>query len=265
VKTFATLVRRHLARLSADRVTLIVIALASVAAILGAVATTISLNNAPGGSSDLGARVRTAAWEDGTALFNGLLFVLAIQLGASHLSSEMRRGTLFSWLARPLSRGAWTSSTWTAGALLLLGLEAARSMAIYIACWWIDGQPPAGMLVGALVLASGSILLYTMVFLVAAAAPAPYAVALGIASYILGSLAWQGVLRGSGEPGTVEMAAIVIPLIARHGRLVQGALLGTEANGGALWWVLAYRLGWTCFLLALASFAFSRRDLSPRG
>lgn len=265
MKTFFTLVRRHLARLSADRVTLVVVGLAAAAAMLGAGLTVWSMNLAPGGSGDLGVRVRTAAWKDGTALLNTLVFVLAIQLGASHVSSEMRRGTIFSWLARPLSRGMWTATSWTAAAVLILALEAARSAIICGACWWIDGRPPAGMLLGSLALAAGSILLFTMVFTVAAAAPAPYAIGLGLAVYILGNAAWQGVLHGTGGAGTVEAAAAVVPLFARHDALVDNALLGSEANGGAILWVLAYRLGWTAFLLALALFAFTRRELSPRG
>lgn len=265
MSVFATLVRRHLARLSADRVTLVVMALAAVAAILGALITAWSMNVDPGGSGELGVRVRTAAWTDGTALFNALLFVLAIQLGASHLSSEMRRGTIFSWLARPLSRATWTLTSWAAAALLILGLEGVRSAIIYGTCWWIDGQPPAGMLLAAVALAADSILLLTMVFAVAAAAPAPYAVGLGLAAYILGNLAWMNVLQGSGTAGTLEAAAAVIPLFTRHGHLVENALLGTEANGGPVLWVLAYRLAWTAFLLALAALAFSRRELSPRG
>ena len=56
MRAFSTLMRRHLARLSADRVTLIVVALASVAGILGAVITAMHVSNAPGGSGDLGAR-----------------------------------------------------------------------------------------------------------------------------------------------------------------------------------------------------------------
>jgi ABC-type transport system involved in multi-copper enzyme maturation permease subunit len=257
-------VRRHLARLSADRVTLIVVALASVAGILGAVITAMHVSNAPGGSGDLGARVRTAAWSHGVALFNTLVFVLAIQLGASHLSVEMRRGTIFSWLARPVPRATWTLTSWTAAALLILGLELARSAVVYGACWWVDGHPPEGMLLGALALAADSLLLMTLVFTVAAAAPAPYAIGLGLSSYILGNLAWQGVLRGSGEAGAVEAAATVFPLFARHGVLVENVLLGTEPGGGTLVWVLVYRAVWTGFLLSLAVLAFSRRELSPR-
>ncbi|HEX5041262.1 MAG TPA: hypothetical protein VFV75_00040 [Candidatus Polarisedimenticolaceae bacterium] len=264
MKTFLTLVRRHLARLSADRVTLVVIAMAAASAILGAVLTAWSMNLAPGGSGDLGARVRTAAWNDGTGMFNTLLFVLCVQLGASHLSSEMRRGTIFSWLARPLSRATWTLTSWTAAAVLVLALEAARSAIIYGTCWWIDGRPPAGMLLGAIALAADSILLLTMVFAVAAAAAAPYAIALGLSAYILGNVAWQGVLHGTGSAGSMEIAAVVVPLFARHGTLVEHALLGTEASGGQLLWVLAYRLGWTALLLALAALAFTRRELSPR-
>lgn len=261
---FATLVRRHLARLSADRTTLIAVALASVAAIVGAVGTAVSVNNAPGGTIGLGARVRTGAWEDGTGLFNILVFVLCFQLGASHVSSEIRRGTIFSWLARPVSRGMWVTTSWAAAALLILGLEVTRSAIIYATCWWIDGHPPAGMLLAAVALAFDSLLLLTMVFAVAAAAPAPYAVGLGLAAYLLGSLAWQHVLQGEAEAGALEASSVMAPLLARHGTLVKHALLGTETNSGPLWWVLVYRLGWTAFLLALAVLAFSRRELSPR-
>jgi len=265
VRVFATLVRRHLARLSADRTTLIAVALAAAAALFGALATAFSVNVAPGGSVGLGARVRAGAWDDGTALFNVLVFVLCIQLGASHVSTELRRGTLFSWLARPLARGTWTLASWTAAALLVLGLEAARSGIIYATCWWIDGSPPSGMLLGAVVLAAGSLLVLSMVFAIAAAAPAPYAVAVGLAAYLLGNLAWQGVLRGVGKAGVMELGAMLLPLFARHAETVRHALIGTEVNAPQLVWVLTYRLGWTVFLLSLAVLAFSHRDLSPRG
>ncbi len=198
-----------------------------------------------------------------TRVYDSLLLLLAAVLGSSLVASDIRRGTIFGILARPVSRTRLLLTSWAASAMFLTLLEAARSVTLLGASAWLEGRIGAGAVLGALALAAGHCLLLAGFAALGAAFDVWAAAGIGLTVLTVAELAFGSLLGGMGK-AIVDTVACVLPLPNGQERVIESAMAGGSASLGPVAEAIAYRLCWTAVLLALGAIAFERRDLTPR-
>ena len=256
--SFGALVARGLWRALSDRTAIIGGLLAvTVLAVAGPVA---SFNVFASGADTAtrAAKLRLYGWNN-TSLFDYLMVALGFALGANQIAGDIKAGTLFGVLARPVSRGKVFLAGWSVSALLLVGLEIPRSAFLIGTASWLEGRLDPLHLLGALAVVSGAWL--ALASLGTVLTPT-YAILAGLLGVIAGNLAFHQEIRiGAWMLDTV---GVLLPLPWGQERIVGDALTGASSHAAPIVEVIAYRLAWTALLLFLGSLAFSRRDIAPR-
>jgi len=256
------LVRRNLARLAGNRSIAVGAAICVLLLALLALGTYMRVESATVPEGALGGAVRSAAWQV-SGSFDTFLVIMGIVLGSLIVSDDLKSGTLYGILARPVARSIVFLSGWLAAALLLLTFDAARSGGIVLATVLAGGGLELAYLLGVVAKASGSLLYLTLFAAIASRLSAGSAVAIGLIGTIAASLAFNQRIPFSARIPLTGLA-FVWPLPFLQEDVVTQTLVGGSHDIAALAEIIAYRTGWTVLLLAAACWLFERREMAPR-
>ena len=260
------LLGRALGRLASDRVALIAGLIAILSLALGAASVAAGMSSQANDPSQLAAALRSAGWDAGSRFFDALLSVLAIALGLTFLDRDRTAGTLFGILARPVSRTSVFLTSWAAVALLLSALDFLRSGPLIVGAAWLEERADPLHLLGMIAGLAGTLLLLTAFFAASALVRPGYAALVGFVGLYLTALAFQKHPLLSGVAlGGVNAVGALLPLGIRQTGIVMSALQGTTGDSGPILEVILYRVSWIVLLLFVGAFAYSRRDVTPRG
>jgi ABC-type transport system involved in multi-copper enzyme maturation permease subunit len=266
IRTYRALLARALGKLASDRVALIAGLIAILSLALGAASVAVGMSSQANDPSRLAAALRSAGWNAGSRFFDALLSVLAIALGLTFLDRDRTAGTLFGILARPVSRTSVFLTSWAAVALLLSALDFVRSGTLIVGAAWLEGKADPLHLLGVIAGLTGTLLLLTAFFAASAVARPGYAALAGFVGLYLTALAFEKHQLLSGVAhGAVNAVSALLPLGIRQTSIVTGALQGTTGDSGPVLEVILYRVSWIVLLLFVGAFAYSRRDVTPRG
>lgn len=256
----SAIAERHLARLAADRVFIVGLALwVSSLVFLGwAVSHRVAYLD-PGASL---AGLRMGVW-DGTAVFRAVVALLAVFLGLTMINSDVRAGTLFHVLARPVSRTEVYLGAWIAAAGLLVLLELVF-LGVALTFFGLNGgELDRPLIVGVLAGLAETPLLLALCAVLGTLLPTAYALLTLLGVHIAGSLAIAGTVGGAGRYALAAVAAF-FPVLGRQPRVVGDLFVGQSRDLAQGLEILAYRLCWTGLLLFIGIWVFRRRDLAPR-
>lgn len=260
---FRALVGRFLARHAADRTVVLggVLLLASVG--LGASFVAMSLSVSSSGGPELAAVFRTACWARGSGMFDALLVLITVVLGANQVHRDVRDGTLFGILARPVPRSSVFLAGWSSSVAVVGAMEAVRSGIVLGGAAWLENRIDPIHVLGALASFAGTVLLLTAFAALGSVLSPAYAVLAGAGVMIAAQLAYSEIVGGAAGR-ILDALAWVIPLAVHQRRTILDALQGSTGETALLAEILAYRLCWIALLLLSGMLAFSRRDLRPR-
>jgi len=266
MRTYRALLARALGRLASDRVALIAGLIAILFLALGAATVAAGMTSRTNDPSQFAAALRSAGWSAGSRFFDVLLSMLAIALGLNFLDRDRTAGTLFGILARPVSRTSVFLAGWAGVALLLAALDFVRSGTLIVGAAWFEGKADPVHLLGAIAGLTGTLLLLTSFFAASAIIRPGYAALAGFAGLYLTAVAFQKYQLLSGAAlGAVNAVSALLPLGIRQTKIVMDALQGTTGETGPILEVILYRVSWIVLLLFVGAFAYSRRDITPRG
>jgi len=265
--TYRALLARAMGRLASDRVALISSLIAILLLALGASRIAVGMSAVPDDDpSRLAAALRSAGWEIGSRFFDMLLWILTIALGLTFLDRDRTAGTVFGILARPVSRTSVFLTSWAAVALTLAALDWVRSGTLIVGASWLEGRVDPLHLLGVVAGLTGTWLLLTAFFSLSALLRPSYAALTGIAGLYLTAVAFYKHQMLSGAAlVAVNGVSSLLPLGLRQSDVVMGALQGTTGDSGPVVEVILYRISWIALLLFVGAFAYSRRDITPRG
>jgi ABC-type transport system involved in multi-copper enzyme maturation permease subunit len=260
------LLARALGRISSDRTAVVAGLIAILLLGMGATVVASGMAAQSGEPAALAAALRGAGWSVGSGAFDFLLSILAVVMGLTFLDRDRKAGTVFGVLARPVSRTSVFLTSWLAVVLLLSVLDLVRSGTLIAGAAWLEGGIAPLHVLGAIAGLTGTWLLLTVFFTASAVLRPGYAALLGIAGLYLSVVAFRESAMLSG-PALVAVNAIcaVLPLAARQSELVSGAVQGTLGHSGPVVEAILYRISWIVLLLFVGAFAYSRRDVTPRG
>ena len=207
--------------------------------------------------------LRTVGWTGGRAFYDLFMWIMAIALGCGQIGTELRDGTIFSILARPVSRRTIFLAGWGASALVLIVFESARQLlltGLYLA---LGGSMDAGCILGASSVVLDHLLTLTLFAALGCALPAAPACVAGILVMGLPLLLSAPFIRGAGR---VALQVVTAPFPSwRWSSAVESlALQGGDFRLIDLLEVHAYRGAWIALLLLAGSWVFARRELAPR-
>jgi len=259
--SFGALVARGLWRALSDRTAIIGGLLAVTVLAVAGPAASFNVFASGADTATRAAKLRLYGWNY-TSSFDFLMVALGFALGANQIAGDIKAGTLFGVLARPVSRGKVFLAGWSVSALLLVGLEIPRSAFLIGTASWLEGRLDPLHLLGALAVVSGAWLALASLAALGTVLTPTYAILAGLLGVIAGNLAFHQEIRiGAWMLDTV---GVLLPLPWGQERIVGDALTGASSHAGPIVEVIAYRLAWTALLLFLGSLAFSRRDIAPR-
>jgi ABC-type transport system involved in multi-copper enzyme maturation permease subunit len=256
------LFRRHLSRLRSNRSIAIGLAFGILVLLLIALTIYVGAGGRIDLASDLAFVVRQRFWSSGS-LFGALVFVFAIVLGSTMVNDDIKAGTIFGILARPVSRTDYFLGSWYAAAAFLSTLELMRCVAATGSVFALERGVSGSFLVAMLATVAGDVLRLALFAALGAVFSSGVAVLAGISLLIVESFAfapkippWVGYpLRGIG---------VFLPLSSHQDALVTKTLLGEARQVAPLLEITAYRLCWTVALVAMGIWAFQRREVAPR-
>jgi ABC-type transport system involved in multi-copper enzyme maturation permease subunit len=205
--------------------------------------------------------VRLAAW--GRADFAPIAEIVAFVLGLNAISADVRRGTIFSVLARPVSRGAVFFGIWTANVAVVAGLTIIRMVIMLAFFFSYGGHLDRPLVLGMAASFAGSALVLAVASALAAILPITYAILVFIGGLFVQGIAF-GVAGGFGRLLALSLAAVTPLSVIRSSDVVQQLLTGQSqalADGTE---ILAYRVAWILLLIFIGAALFQRRDLAPR-
>lgn len=258
----AIILRRHLGRLRANRSVLIGVVLAVLLIALVALGA-FTLARAQGFEGpELAFLVQTRLWQTGTP-FGVLVAAFAIVLGSSMINDDLKKGTIFGVLARPISRADYFLGSWLGAAVLVLGIEALRCTVSTIIGLALEGSVSASFLLALVAVLAGVALRLALFAALGAFLSTGAAVLTGLALFVVENVAFMPRLpEWLAYP--LRTIGIFLPLASQQERTILNGLMSASRELGPLLEIIGYRLTWTVVLLVLGILAFQRRDLTPR-
>ena len=193
----------------------------------------------------------------------GKTILLAAILGANQIGSDVRAGTIFGVLARPVSRTRVFLVGWATSALFLVALEAIRSGLLLGGAAWLEGRVDPLPLLAVLALVAGHALVPAEFAALGAVVQPAYAAIAGIAATILDGMAFKGEVGGVGGK-LLDAVGFVLPLSSGTQQLIVSAMQGSAREAAPLVEAIGYRLCWTLLLVAVGVYGFNRRNLAPK-
>ncbi len=253
----AAVVRRSFARLVGDRVVLGVAAMLVLVTVFDAL---MFGYRADGNPREAAQALRVFAWGEGG--FTATLTIVALVLGLTAIGGDVRRGTIFAVLARPVSRDAVYVGSWLAVFAALCAAELVRAFLMSIYYVGHGGTADWGLLVGLAGRLAGFGLELALAAGLAAALPVSIALVLYIGINIVQVLAFARI-----EASWLWLARIpaaLLPVAGKGSDVIRGLLIGQSRDVAAGVEAVAYRVCWTLLLLVAGAWLFRRRDLAPR-
>jgi ABC-type transport system involved in multi-copper enzyme maturation permease subunit len=213
-------------------------------------------------ASELSFEIRQYLWGRGSA-FDLLAVVFAIVLGSSVVNDDIKIGTIFGVLARPVSRRDVFLGSWLGSAIVLMSLESLRlltsigtSIALERRIGWVT-------LLGMVGVVAGHLLRLALFAALGAWLSTAAATCLG-----LGWIVLEAVVLVPGLPiwlaYPLRAVAALLPLTKVQGDIISKSILEAMNTPGPTVEAIAYRICWTLVLLALGGMALKRRELTPR-
>ncbi|MBP7149114.1 MAG: hypothetical protein KBD01_16420 [Acidobacteria bacterium] len=251
------LTARSLARLVADRVALGLVLLFFVLTLLEL--TMLLLQSSAADPAEKAAVFRTSAWSGG---YEANVGFVALVLGLNALAADIRRGTIFAVLARPVTRATVFVSSWLASLALVWSLVLVRQVIVIALYVGYGGRPDVPLFVGIAGLFAGTALALTAAACLGAVLPVMYGALAVLGWAVLQGLAFAPLL-GIGRYLALGLASL-LPLVGRSGEDLTALLTGRSRELGAGLEALLYRACWTLLLLVVGQWLFTRRDLAPR-
>jgi len=258
----SVLLRRHLARLRANRS--ISIGLAFGAIVLAALVLTAYIG--AGGRTDelsgMAFVVQQRFWAPGN-LFGGLALVFAIVLGSSMVNDDFKAGTIFGILARPVSRADYFVCSWLGSAMFLVTIELMRCVVSVGLGLSLDGHVPLVSLVAMFAVLAGDVLRLTLFAALGAMFSTGAAVFAGLSLFFVEVLSFAPKVP-SWIAYPLRAVAVLAPLSSYQEATIVKRLTGAARDAAPLVEVIGYRLCWTTALLLLGIWIFHRREVAPR-
>lgn len=219
-------------------------------------------NSMEASPEETGGMIRDVAWGSGSIGFTLIIQVFAISLATSGLSADLKRGTLFGVLARPVSRDQVYYGTWVACALLVLGFEAFRLVPSIVGLVAIEGRLDPRVLFGCgAVIAGESLTLSLFLFLAVLFEPV-FAMVIGTCWFALILYALKD--HSSPGPFLAYLVASPFPQPLLQMEKLSHALTGKTKEWGPVLEFFLYRMAWTALFLVAGAWCFRRKDLAPR-
>lgn len=256
------LFRREIGRLAAGRVFLFGGLFALLFLATSAASTIASAVVGMSDPADQAAWLVTVGYR-ASGFYDAVIFLLALFMGANQIGADVRAGTIFSVLARPVSRAQLFLTGFAASSMALVVLEILRSGSILGTVAWIQGHLGLDQLLGAVAIALGQIVALATFAALGSVMPPAYAALAGVAGAVVSSMAFQSPLGGLGAK-LVGAASWLLPLLSGQQDVILQAIQGAERDSGPILEIIAYRVCWTALLVALGVWGFSRRDLAPK-
>jgi ABC-type transport system involved in multi-copper enzyme maturation permease subunit len=262
-ESFVTLVRRYQGRLLSNRA-LLAAAAAYLLFLAGAVFDLrMQWTSASPASPDEATQlIRLLGWE----LFQNIgvvSYCLAVVFGASWLASDVSGGTLFSYLARPISRTRLFLAACTAATSIILAVEIVLAGAFLIVLAIAGGAPDASLALALL----ASILARVLALAFCATLAAWVSPAIAVAAYLAAEIA-TSMAFAKGVPAWLapwsRAAVSWLPLTGLDHKIIRDAALHSTESVVPVAEAATLRLVWIVVLLWLGIVAFRRRELAPR-
>ncbi|MFQ5992788.1 MAG: ABC transporter permease [Nitrospiraceae bacterium] len=200
----------------------------------------------------------------GLAAINLIGVIIAIFVGIGLVSKEIERRTVYTIMARPISRTQFILGKYLGLAFTLL-VNVGVMLIVYLATLWIYGAPFHASLLQAVQLIFIELLLVTAIALLFSTfSSATLSAILTLALYVIGHLTAD--LKGIAEKSDNEtVKAIMTSLYYICPNLevlnIKGqAALGVPLASSYQLLVSAYGLAYTAMLLTMACLIFQRRD-----
>lgn len=254
--------RRHLSRLRSNRsVALGLILGATFLALM--VTVIVAVHRQTGDKGDFAAEFQHDMWGPRSDVFGVLVVIFAIVVGSSMVNDDLKAGTIFGVLARPVSRTDYFAGSWLGAATFLVGLHSMQIVLALGAAVVLKGPITSAYLLAIVAAVSGELLTLTMFAAAGAVVSTAVSLLLGISAILIAGLAF-----GSNLPAwaayPLRVVAVVLPLNGHQNAVVERSLLGESRAVVPLVEIVAYRLCWTAALFVAGAWGFSRREISPR-
>lgn len=256
------LLRRHLRRLRANRSVLVGVVLALLLLMLVALGGYTVARAQGTDGPELAFLVQARLWQLGNP-FSVLVAALAIVLGSSMVNDDIRMGTIFGILARPISRADYFLGSWLGSALVAVGIEALRCVTAAAIGLALGGSVPASFVLATVAVLAGVLLRLALFAALGAFLSTGAAVLTGLVLFVVENVAFLPSLP-AWVAYPLRAVAVFLPLPSQQERMVGDGVMSATHDLGPLLEIVGYRLAWTAALLALGILAFRRRNLSPR-
>lgn len=188
--------------------------------------------------------------------------MIGVVLGATMFSADIRRGVIFSYLARPVSRAKFFTAAWVPAASVIIVVD----LAAILFC--LTKLAKYNVSLGLLAIpAFVAIILGHLIWLTASAALAsrfhPAIVVIApVAWLVMDSWAFEGTVPEWVQYGASALVA-VLPMSHFNENLIYKAALGTSHDIQLVAEDLGLRLVWVVLLVILGGRWFSSREISP--
>lgn len=179
------------------------------------------------------------------------------------VNDDVKAGTIFGVLARPVSRGNYFLGSWLAAGVILGVIEAMRCSLAVAAALLYDGRVSWASLVAMAAALAGDLLLLAMFAALGGAWTTGVAVFAGVCCILVQSLAFSAeVPMWIAYPA--RAIASLLPLSLYQNDAIVRVLTGAARDATPLFEIIAYRVCWTIALVLLGTWAFQRREMAPR-
>jgi len=203
-----------------------------------------------------------ALWKNGT-LFSFLVLVFSTVLGSSLANDDIKNGTIFGVLARPVSRTDYFVGSFLGAGAFVVVLESMRIVPSIGASLIYSGRLTPVFALALVAVLFGNLLWLALFSAVGAVLSTATSLLLGILSILVTGLAFAPDIP-SWLTYPLRVVAVFLPLSLESGDIVYKSLVGESQGLGPLVEVIAYRLCWTLALVVLGAWGFSRREIAPR-
>lgn len=254
--------RRHLARLRSNRS--VAIAFVFGAGFLTLMVTiNYGIHREMAKTGDFAVEFQHGMWGPRSDLYGALVAVFAVVLGSSLVNDDLRSGTIFGVLARPVSRTDYFVGSWLGAATFVVVLQSMHIAVALGPAIVLGGSLTAAYLLAIVATVAGALLTLTLFAALGAVASTAVSVLLGFSILLISGLAFSASLP-AWLVYPLRGIAIFLPLAGEQNDLVAKGLLGESRAAAPLVEIIAYRACWVLALFALGAWGFSRREIAPR-
>jgi len=256
----AVIFRRHLARLRSNRSVIIglVFGVLIMALLIGGSFIAATQSHDP----DRSLVFQYMLWKNGE-LFSFLVVVFAIVLGSSLANDDIKSGTIFGVLARPVSRADYFVGSLAGAAVFVVVLQLLRIVSSLVLSIVFDGKLTLALFLGFVVVILGDLLYLSMFAAIGAVTSNAVAVFLGLLAVLITGLAFVPDFP-AWVTYPLRAIAIFLPIMNESADAAYKAIVGESRLIAPVLEAIAYRSCWIAVLCILGVWGFSRREIAPR-